>query len=780
MTTLRRHIAATCLCAALILPVGAAPAADFERDIRPILQDCARCHGGIKRQNGLSFLRRADALAPADSGARAIVPGKPGESELLRRVAATGKERMPPDGKPLPVAQIEALREWIAAGAPWDEHWAFAPLKRQPPPTVKDGAWPRNAIDHFVLRRLEDNGIRPAPPADRTTLIRRLYLDLLGLPPEVRDVDAFRADTRPDAYEKLVDRLLASPHFGERWGRHWLDLARYADSDGYEVDKVRPHAWYWRDWVIRAVNDDMPFDRFTIEQLAGDLLPGAGFAQKLATGFHRQTLTNNEGGIDKEEYRVKAVMDRATTTATVWLGLTVACTPCHDHPYDPLSQREFYGLYAFFNNADEAELSLSKEAAARHGWEGLQTALVDKKSSKAEVRLAVLAERDQRRPTYLFHRGDFLRPKQQAEIAPHVPAVLSRDRSPLAPREDGRPLAEREGYSRLDLARWLVSPSNSLTPRVAVNHIWQHLFGQGLVRTPDDFGARGEPPTHPELLDWLASEFSGNGEPRGVSPRMAGGVPGGSRPSARLAWSRKALIRLIVTSATYRQSSHHRPELAQTDPQNRLLHRQNRYRAQAEIVRDLHLAVGGLLAPRIGGPSVFPPIPKDLEKISFRSQLSWPTSTGPDRYRRGMYTFFKRSLPEPNLVVFDCPDTTASSVQRGSSNTPLQALTTLNNEVFFEAAQAMARRIVQSETRTDEERVSFAFRLVLARPPTDRERSRLLELLRASRDWYENHADGAARTAGGFRPEGVTAAEAAAWVATVNVLLNLDEFITRE
>jgi hypothetical protein len=744
---LRQRIALACLLAAALLrPVRAAPAAEFDPDIRLILQNCSRCHGGIKRQNGLSFLRRADALAPTRSGARAIVPGKPDESELLRRVGATGRGRMPPDGKPLSSSQIEALRRWIAAGAPWDEHWSFAARKRQAPPAVKDGAWPANAIDHFVLHRLEDQGIRPSPQADRPTLIRRLYLDLLGLLPEIREVDTFLADTRPDAYEILVDRLLASPHYGERWGRHWLDLARYADSDGYEVDKVRPHAWYWREWVIRAVNEDLPFDRFTIEQLAGDLLPGAGFAQKLATAFHRQTLTNNEGGIDKEEYRVKAVMDRATTTATVWLGLTLGCTQCHNHPYDPLSQREFYGLYAFFNNADEADLPLSKEAVARYGWEGLKTALIEKKSAKMQqVQLAVLAERDRPRPTYLFHRGDFLRPKQEERIAPGLPSVLHA----LAPNPSA-PL------NRLGLARWLMAPSNPLTPRVAANHLWLHLFGQGLVRTPDDFGARGEPPTHPELLDWLADEF------------------------IRRDWSRKQMIRLIVTSATYRQSSRHRPELAQADPQNRLLHRQNRYRVEAEIVRDLHLVAGGLLAPRIGGPSVFPPIARDLEKISFRSQLTWPTSTGRDRYRRGMYTFFKRSLPEPNLVVFDCPDTSAPAVQRGTSNTPLQALTTLNNEVFVEAAQALAKRVLQSGPRTDKERVAFAFRLALARPATDRESGRLLDLLRTSQTWYHGHEQQARHTAGAFCPEGATAAETAAWVATVNVLLNLDEFMTRE
>ncbi len=725
-----------------MLTIRSAPAAVFDRDIRPILQDCARCHGGIKRQSGLSFLTREDALLPMRSGAHAIVPGKPEESELLRRVSATGRERMPADGKPLSPSQIEALRQWIAAGAPWDQHWAFAALQRQMPPQPKNHAGQSNPLDSFVLRRLEKQGIQPSPEADRYALIRRLYLDLLGLLPNVHEVDAFLTDARPDAYEKLVERLLASPHFGERWGRHWLDLARYADSDGYEVDRVRPHAWYWRNWVIRAINDDMPFDQFTVHQLAGDLLPSAGFAEKQATAFHRQTLTNNEGGIDKEEYRVKAVMDRTATTATVWLGLTLGCTQCHNHPYDPLSQRQFYGLFAIFNNADEVDLPLSKEVEGRFGWEGLRSMLEKKSPKTQEVRLAVLTERDQPRPTYLFVRGDFLNPKKDDQIAPAVLSVPPVN----SPSHSAR-------LNRLDLARWLVAPSNPLTPRVAVNHLWLHLFGQGLVRTPDDFGARGEPPTHPELLDWLAREF------------------------IRRGWSRKEMIRLIVASATYRQSSRHRPELAETDPQNRLLHRQNRHRVEAEIVRDLYLAAGGLLAPRIGGPSVFPPVPKDLEKISFRSQLNWPTSTGPDRYRRGMYTFFKRSLPEPNLVVFDCPDASAAAVQRSASNTPLQALTTLNQQVFFEAAQALARRVLQSPCRTDGERVTFAFRLALARRPTEGERSRLLALLETNRTRYQSHEEEAA---GAIRPASPTALETAAWLATMNVLLNLDEFITRE
>ena len=436
-----------------------------------------------------------------------------------------------------------------------------------------------------------------------------MSLDLLGLPPELAAADAFAADTAPDAFDRLVDSLLANPHFGERWGRHWLDLARYADSDGYEVDKPRPDAYRWRDWVIEAVNRDLPLDQFTIEQFAGDLLADATPEQRLATAYHRQTLTNNEGGVDQEEYRFKAVQDRASNTAAVWLGLTLGCAQCHDHPYDPVTQREFYGLAAIFNNADEVELELPD--ANRH-------------SAKPQ-KFRVLAQRAEPRVTRLLKRGEFLQPGE--EVAPNVLSGLhTLDRG----HTDARP-------DRLDLARWLVDPANPLTPRVAANQIWLRLWGQGLVRTPDDFGARGEPPTHPGLLDWLASELLTRGS------------------------SRKELIRKIVSSAAYRQASHQRPELAVLDPDNRLLARQNRVRVEAEIVRDLQLAAGGLLDQTIGGPSVFPPLGEEFIKITFRSQLPWKTSTGGDRYRRGMYTFFKRSVPYPDLMLFDCPDASGAA-----------------------------------------------------------------------------------------------------------------------
>jgi hypothetical protein len=907
-------------------------------------------------------------LIRADSARRTVVPGRPEASRLFQRVLGHGGPRMPPDGAPLPPQEVALLRRWIASGAVWPQHWSLKPIARPAVPAVRRSGWARNPIDRFILARLEKEGLHPSPEADPVTLIRRLSLDLTGLPPTPEEVEAFirecreealsvrpwalgpnaRAVTtssktkglplRPDAqrptpgtlrenadppvsdktYGRLVDRLLASPHYGERWGRHWLDLARYADSDGYEVDKPRPNAWYYRDWVIRAVNEDLPYDQFTLQQLAGDLLakeyeskaapsvaaqavgfPKFGIPRSasrdprsrdphtptpphphtptqasqppsptqfdpreavLATAFHRQTLTNNEGGVDAEEYRTKAVIDRVSTTASIWLGLTAGCAQCHDHPSDALTQREFYGLYAFLNNADETELELARP-------------------NGNPVKVAVLAERTDPRTTYLFRRGEFLRPERSAPILPAAPAFLP----PLRPRHPGR-------ADRLDLARWLVDPANPLAARTAVNEVWQRLFGHGLVATPDDFGATGDPPSHPGLLDWLASVFAStpasHADDRGtegqrdrgtlasaagethrertdrklspsrrlsVSPSSPKEVPATDPEAAagyECGWSRKKLIRLIVTSAAYRQSSalqrspvrRHQPTrltpsvsegmIARTsapnqapigrglapvrslapltgestpltnqrvrvvptkwvagpggadpqlvDPKNRWLWRQNRLRVEAEIVRDLHLAASGLLNRTIGGPSVFPPIPPDLERISFRSQLPWRTSQGADRYRRGMYTFFKRSLPDPNLVVFDCPDSNSSLARRNSSNTPLQALAVMNNQVYVEATRAMARRLLREAPGSDAGAIERLFRLCVARPPRSGELSRLRELLVESRTWYRQQPAEARKLIGEAQPGDPDPAELAAWVVTAGTVMNLDEFVTRE
>jgi mono/diheme cytochrome c family protein len=836
------------LCAALFLPGPAAAAepVDYVRQIKPLLAgNCVACHGPQKQRGNLR-LDSAAALREGGDHGPAVVPGKSGDSLLIQAVCgAEGVKAMPPKGRLSP-EQIALLRAWVDAGArapanegiaarPGAEHWSFRPIGRPEPPAVKNAAWVRNPIDAFILARLEKEGIQPSPEADRVTLIRRLSLDLLGLPPTPQEVDDFVNDQRPDAYERLVDQLLASPHYGERWGRHWLDQARYADSNGYSIDAAR-QIWPYRDWVINAFNRDLPFDQFTIEQLAGDLLPNATLEQRIATGFHRNTQINQEGGIDVEQFRIESVVDRVNTTGAVWLGLTIGCCQCHDHKFDPIRQKEYYQFFAFFNSVDEPVLelgtpeqlkqrrelqgriaalekrlktldtvtpeelakwegSLSPEAKAqlpaevqkilaiapngrtprqeqalitayrnidqvRHVVAGLadpitllaqthaltaRQALVQqiadlKKQLPVVASSLVVQERATPRVTHVHLGGDFLR--KGPVVTPGVPAVLP-------------PLPPKERYNRLDLARWLVGPDNPLTARVAVNRFWQVYFGLGLVETDNDFGKQGTPPTHPELLDWLARQFIEQG------------------------WSMKKVHRLIVTSATYRQSSRARPELAGVDARNRLLARQNRLRLEAEVVRDVALASSGLLNPAIGGPSVFPPQPQGVYSFT-QVPKDWRPSVGPDRYRRGMYTFFWRSAPHPALTVFDAPDANTACTRRNRSNTPLQALTLLNDQGFIEFAQALAARGLREAGPGDAARVDHAFRLCLARPPQPRERDVLLRLLVKERAAYRERPDEAKALLAAEPPRGVDPAEFAAWMSVARVLLNLDEFITRE
>ncbi len=787
----------------LTLLLAAAPAVapspgpvDYVRDVKPILaQNCVKCHGPDKRRNGLRLDTAAGARKGGESGP-AVVPGDSTRSRIILAVTASdGVKPMPPTGPPLDAAQVAVLKAWIDAGAaaPADEvaagsaHWSFQPVVHPAEPAVKNEAWVRNPIDRFILARLEKEGVAPSPEADRPTLIRRLSLDLLGLPPSPREVDDFVADPSPDAYEKLVDRLLESPHYGERWGRRWLDLARYADSNGYSIDAPRS-MWPYRDWVINAFNQDMPFDRFTIEQLAGDLLPHPTTDQLIATGFHRNTQINEEGGIDLEQFRVDSIVDRVNTTGGVFLGLTVGCCQCHDHKFDPISQREYYQLFAFFNSVDEPKLELPTpqqtakraevqakiEAAEKRlkeldsvtpeslaKWEGSLTT-EDRKQLPEKVRTVlaiavngrdakqqqlvldayrkadqckhvvavaagldpltaplhlqaleartvlekqiadlkkdlpvipttlIVRERSAPRETHVHLGGDFLR--KGAVVTPGVPGVLP-------------PLPERRGGvtpplpTRLDLARWIVDPKNPLTARVTVNRIWQQYFGLGLVETDNDFGTQGTPPSHPELLDWLASEFMARG------------------------WSMKAMHKLIVCSATYRQSSKGRPDLATLDPRNRLLARQSRLRLEAEVVRDVALTASGLLTPTVGGPSVYPPQPQGVYAFT-QVPREWKASEGPDRYRRGMYTFVWRSAPHPALVVFDAPDGGLTCTRRNRSDTPLQALTLLNDQAFFECAQALASRVLKDGGTGDDDRLAYGFRLCTARRPNARREPR--------------------------------------------------------
>ena len=696
----------TLLAAAVLLhsfsPLRSSEKPDFARDVWPILsQKCVRCHGPKRQESGLRLDIRTRTFAGGDSGA-VIVPGFSAKSEFMHRLTGAGdRKRMPPSGKPLADTDIAILKSWIDAGAVWPDelagkdakatHWAFQPVRQPATPDVRNAGWSRDPIDRFILARLEQKKIDPAPEADRRTLIRRLHLDLVGLPPTPEEVNTFTHDDRPDAYEQLVERLLASPHFGERWGRHWLDLVRFAESDGYENDNLRPDAWRYRDWVVKALNRDMAFTRFTIEQLAGDLQSVVTIEERIATGMHRNTLYNSAASGDKEEFRTYAIKDRTDTTATVWMGLTLGCAKCHSHRYDPISQREYYQLYAFFNRTDNHDVAVAGGK--------------------------VMALKAAARTTHIHLRGNFL--NKGDEVTPATPAFLP----PIKPR--GMSL------DRLDLANWLLDPAHPLTARVAANRMWQLLFGRGLVPTPENFGTNGSPPTHSELLDWLSSEF----------------VEG--------QWSQKRLIRMIVLSSAYRQSSRVRSELA--DSNNALVARQDRIRLEGEIVRDLALSASGLLDSKLGGPSIVPPFPRELPVGQFTAE-SLKKQT-PERHRRSIYIHVQRTLVHPVLSPFGPADPNQPCVRRERSGTPMQALSLLNDPTFIECAQSLARRLIRS--RTDRGgRIELGFRLCLGREPEAAEKAILLDLVE--------------------KQEQLKANEETVWTGVARTLLNLEPFTTRE
>ncbi len=1002
----------------------------FAAKVRPILNArCYLCHGPDIQQNGL----RLDSLAAALKGSatgKVITPGASEKSRLVRRLLGLDRPQMPYGGPPLSSEEIGVIRSWIDQGAPGPDttepvlaarplkHWAYMKPVRPELPPVKNPAWCRNPIDYFVLARLEKEGLSPSPEASRETLIRRVGLDLIGLPPTPQEVDAFVADRSPDAYEKVVDRLLASPHYGERWARPWLDLARYADSNGYEKDALRV-AWKYRDWVINALNQDMSFKDFTVEQIAGDMLSNATIDQKIATGFHRNTLLNREGGIDPEEQRFYTLVDRVNTTAALWLGSTLECAQCHNHKFDPFPQKDYYRLLAFFDNAQyevmnegqgerwirEPELELAtpeqekksreigeeiakletrlntstpeleaaqlrweselREAESRwatlrparysslggaaltlledqsilargtnpeadtyvlearteltgitgarvevindpslpHGgpgrdpegnfflsaveieatpaegpdsgtkiaWkeavandsqrgygaaglvskkEGISGWAIDTSPSDAPLRrqlvlipdkpfgfdhgtaLTIRLKHEMRhsarnlgrfrlsltsaadpasivrvparvrpildipvarrteeqrnaaasafrsitpllkptrdrvvelqkereklaivtalvmherqsyeRPwTYLRVRGSFLSPGEKVYAG--VPAILP-------------PLAENEMPNRLGLATWMVDENNPLTARVTVNRFWQEIFGRGIVETAEDFGTQGERPTHPELLDRLATEFM------------------------RQSWSMKKIQRLMVTSAAYRQSSRATPEFVERDPYNRLLARGPSFRVEAEMVRDVVLAASGLLSAKMGGPSVFPDQPEGVWDRPYSSE-KWELSSGEDRYRRGIYTFIRRTSPYPSLITFDAPSRESCTIRRVRTNTPLQALTTLNDPAFFDAARALARRLMKEGAPDAAEKAGYGFRLCVSRRPTAEELHRALSFYRQQLERFQADPKAARAAIGAAKPSDSEAAELAAWTMVANVLLSMDETLTKE
>ena len=762
---------------------------------------------------------------------------------------------MPPTEPRLTRHEVGVLRAWIDQGAPWtppeptearlpssvvDGHWSFQAIRRPEPPQVKQSDWVRNPIDHFVLAQLESEGADVSREADASTLLRRLSLDLIGLPPSLAETRAFLEDSSPDAYERLVDRLQDSRHYGEKWARHWLDLARYADSDGYTQDLARPYAWRWRHWVIQALNEDMPFDEFTTLQLAADLLENPTPDQLAATGIHRNTLRNREGGTIYEQSRFEETLDRANTVATVWLGLTVECAQCHDHKFDPITQKDFYSLYSFFDNVRDEHIDaplpgemgpyLRKRAeyegkregileghhvpelqpewerqmkvaganpGARTdwdlcydvlyqmtdgGWEVLHKDPVSRTFREQEMltdyfidwyhtvvskerteelqykelrkklnqlkgsfpqlsQARIIRERDGPGQTFLRVRGQWDR--KGIQVDPQPPAFLAQ-----------MPVPRRA--TRIDLARWILSEENPLTARVAVNRMWQELFGRGLVRTSEDFGTQGDLPSHPELLDWLASEFMGRG------------------------WSMKRMHKLIVMSATYRQSSRGRPELAERDPENTWLARQNRLRLPSEILRDSALRASGLLSPEIGGPSVFPPQPEGVSELTYDWDTErWPESAGPDRYRRGLYTFFHRTAPYPQMMIFDAPDSHRTASRRRRSNTPLQALNLLNDEVILEASRGLALRVVAESPPIWRERLNRMFELTVSRSPSESEAEELAQSYRRQTSLFHQSPSDAKRLVQIDSREH-DPVQIAAWMGLGRILMNTDEFITRE
>ena len=783
----------------LLLLLAAAPFAqgaalpdriEFNRDVRPILSDnCFKCHGFDKKHREAD--RRLDtrdgALAETE-GIRAIVPRKLAESDAHVRIHSTDKdEQMPPpkSGKKLTARQIAILDKWIEQGAEYQPHWAYIAPVRPPLPQADDAAFTKNPIDALVLAQQRELGMRHAPEADRATLIRRISLDLTGLPPAPAEVDAFTADHSPAAYEKLVARLLASPAYGERMTVHWLDLVRYADTVGYHSDNAR-NVWPYRDYVIRAFNENKRFDRFTIEQLAGDLLPGSTREQKIASAYNRLLLTTEEGGAQAKDYEARAVTDRVRSIGTTWLAQTTGCCQCHDHKFDPILTRDFYRLGAFFADIKESAIGKREEgmliptpeqeaqlnaldariatleaevkampkdlpkAIPLPGFEDARTFLEEAKEQRknltAPIAKCIVSEAAAPRTVRVLPRGDWQNETGEA-VQPGVPAFLQQPAN-----RDGRRL------TRLDLAQWLVARENPLTARVFVNRLWKLFFGTGLSKVLDDLGAQGEPPVNPALLDWLACEFMDSG------------------------WDVKHIVRLMVTSGTYRQSSLAPKEIVERDPFNRELARQSRFRIDAEFVRDNALAISGLLVRKTGGPSVKPYQPAGYwENLNFPTR-EWQADTGDNQWRRGLYTWWQRSYLQPSLLAFDAPSREECTAERNRSNIPQQALALLNDPTYVEAARVFAARILREGGADTPARIAWAYRQALGRAPRSDELAVTVTLFGKHLALYANDAAAAgALVKAGIAPpaKDVNVSELAAWTSVARVILNLHETITR-
>ena len=736
---------------------------DFGRDIRPVLSDsCYNCHGpdAKARQADLRLDNRAAAF-----NSKVLSNG-----EMVRRLTSLDPDiRMPPSdsGRVLSPSNRARVVEWIKAGAVWpedDRHWAFVPPIRPNLPDVRNARWTRNGLDHFVLARLDRANLQPAPEADRATLLRRVTFDLTGLPPTLQELAAFLSDRTPNAYELAVDRLLASPRYGEHMALDWLEASRYADTDGYQNDRLR-YMWVWRDWLIHALNDGMPFDQFVTEQMAGDLLPNRNFFTQVATGFNRNHRINSEGGSIPDEWIVEYVADRVETMGTMFLGLTLTCSRCHDHKYDPIEQKDFYRLFAFFNNIDEAGLGPNNGNSPPFikvptNWPNLadterqfvkpepvkiriQQVSVPRPQSGAPNTVMVLHELAKPRETYRLDRGQYDQPDKSERLQPATPPVLGG-------WDDSWP------RNRLGLARWLMHPANPLTARVTVNRIWQHHFGRGIVKTSENFGVQGDPPSHPALLDWLAVEFT------------------------RVGWDVKALHRLIVTSATYRQESRVSPKLNQGDPENRFLARGPRKRLSPYAIRDAALFASGLLNGSIGGPSVKPYMPPGIWRSI--SNAKYQQDKGDKLYRRSMYTYWRRTVPPPTMMAFNAAARETCIVRTDMTTTPLQALTMMNNVTFVEAARFLAERMLKQKQRSPSQRLAWGIRLVTSREPQLEELRLLSSDLKAyESEFLHNPASASKLLSVGEKPfdKTLNVVSLAAWSLVANTILNLDESITQ-
>lgn len=734
----------------------------YNFNIRPVLSDkCFKCHGPdpSHREAGLRLDIADSAYAPLKNlkGAFAIVPGKPGQSELIKRVTSTDLTYMmpPPDAHLGMLSDYEKklFTRWIEQGAKYQRHWAFTSPVAKPLPQVQDKTWPKNDIDYFVLHRMESEGLAPNQQADKERLLKRVCLDITCLPPSLEMMDRFLADQDEHAYEKIVDSLLRTDQYGEKMALHWLDVARYADSYGYQDDNIRTQ-WPWRDWVIHAFNKNLPYDQFLLWQIAGDMLPNATKEQILATGFFRNHKYTEEGGVVPEEYRIEYLVDKTKTYGKGMLGVTIECAQCHDHKYDPFSQKDYYSLLAFFNNTKEVgyegDVSVSKPAKMpklfidSNDRKNLMSFIYDKDTSTLQV--SVMGERDTVRKTYLLNRGRYDAPG--VEVHPNaLPAVMKFDTS-------------RFPRNRLGLAEWTISKNNPLTARVFVNQMWQEFFGRGIVKTTGDFGMQGELPTHPELLDWLAVDFMDHG------------------------WDIKRLVKQIVLSATYRQSAAMTADKEAKDPENIYLSRGPRNRLPAEFIRDLVLSSSGLLVRTIGGPSVKPYQPEGLWEgaTSGRGVLaSYRQDHHDSLYRRGMYTFIKLTVPPPSMVMFDASNRDQCEVKRLKTNTPLQALIMLNDPTVLEAARVLAERLSLEQTAA-QDKIVKAFRLIVCRKPADRELKTLVDYYNEQLQQFTSRKLDAHKTLdeGEYRQEKqIDESSAAALMKVVTILYNLEETITK-